>query len=140
MKPLILVLKKFLHDRSLLLSYSGGLSSYALRYSSFFSCLLISFNVHSLMVARFLQEQKESMDTGSLLLGFLHFFGNIFDPRITGLSVAKRCYFNRQVLFFLFFLFFLFLFFLVSLHGSLHAHVDNDYVSTIRFFPFSRHS
>ena len=31
MKPLILVLKKFLNDRSLLLSYSGGLSSYALR-------------------------------------------------------------------------------------------------------------
>ena len=49
------------------------------------------------MVARFLQEQKEPMDTGSLLLGFLHFFGNIFDPRLTGLSVSKRQYFNRQV-------------------------------------------
>ena len=65
-RPLMLVLKNFLLDRGLLTAYTGGLSSY---------CLF-------LMLARYLQEQPPSSgDSGSLLLGFLDFFGNCFDAR-----------------------------------------------------------
>lgn len=79
-RPLILVLKQFLLDRGLLTSYTGGLSSY---------CLF-------LMLARYLQEQPPaSGDPGSLLMGFLDFYGNFFDPRVTGISVMRRQYFAR---------------------------------------------
>eukprot|EP00980_Cylindrotheca_fusiformis_P015434 scaffold4343_cov144-Cylindrotheca_fusiformis.AAC.12 len=79
-RPLMLVLKQFLLDRGLLTSYTGGLSSY---------CLF-------LMVARYLQEQPSSVgDCGSLLMGFLDFYGNYFDPRATGISVRRRQYFVR---------------------------------------------
>jgi DNA polymerase sigma len=79
-RPLMLVLKQFLLDRGLLTAYSGGLSSY---------CLF-------LMVARYLQEQPPSSgDCGSLLMGFLDFYGNCFDPRVTGISVRSRRYFAR---------------------------------------------
>jgi hypothetical protein len=61
LRPLVLVLKQFLQDRCLLTAYTGGLSSY---------CLF-------LMVARYLQEQPSSFgDCGSLLMGFLDFYGN----------------------------------------------------------------
>jgi hypothetical protein len=60
-RPLVLVLKQFLLERGLLTAYTGGLSSY---------CLF-------LMVARYLQEQASAYgDGGSLLLGFLDFYGN----------------------------------------------------------------
>mmetsp|Transcript_9779 Transcript_9779/g.23026 ORF Transcript_9779/g.23026 Transcript_9779/m.23026 type:complete len:256 (+) Transcript_9779:162-929(+) len=79
-RPLVLVLKQFLLDRGLLTAYTGGLSSY---------CLF-------LMVARYLQEQPSSYgDCGSLLMGFLDFYGNFFDPRATGISVRRRQYFVR---------------------------------------------
>lgn len=79
-RPLVLVLKQFLINRSLLTAYTGGLSSY---------CLF-------LMVARYLQEQPSAYgDVGALLIGFLDFFGNHFDPRTTGLSVRRREYFPR---------------------------------------------
>ena len=79
-RPLVLVLKQFLLDRALLTAYTGGLSSY---------CLF-------LMVARYLQEQPSSwVDCGSLLMGFLDFYGNCFDPRCTGISVGRRQYFTR---------------------------------------------
>jgi hypothetical protein len=79
-RPLMLVLKQFLLDRGLLTAYTGGLSSY---------CLF-------LMVARYLQEQPPSSgDCGSLLMGFLDFYGNCFDPRATGISVRRRQYFAR---------------------------------------------
>jgi len=75
-----LVMKQFLLDRGLLTSYTGGLSSY---------CLF-------LMVARYLQEQSPTcLDCGSLLMGFLDFHGNHFDPRATGISVYRREYFAR---------------------------------------------
>ena len=61
LRPLVVVLKQFLSHRGLLTSYTGGLSSYAL----------------FLMVARYLQEQPSSWgDCGSLLMGFLDFYGN----------------------------------------------------------------
>ena len=48
------------------------------------------------MVARYLQEQPHSLgDCGSLLMGFLDFYGNFFDPRATGISVRRRQYFLR---------------------------------------------
>ena len=79
-RPLVLVLKQFLLDRGLLTAYTGGLSSY---------CLF-------LMVARYLQEQSPSCgDCGSLLMGFLDFYGNHFNPRATGISVRRRQYFAR---------------------------------------------
>lgn len=79
-RPLMLVLKQFLLDRGLLTAYTGGLSSY---------CLF-------LMLARYLQEQPPtSGDPGSLLMGFLDFYGNYFDPRATGISVMRRQYFAR---------------------------------------------
>ena len=60
-RPLVLVLKQFLLDRSLLTGYTGGLSSY---------CLF-------LMTARYLQEQPVPWaDCGALLMGFLDFYGN----------------------------------------------------------------
>ena len=58
-RPLLLVLKEHASERSLSAAYTGGLSSYAL----------------VLMVARYLQEQQQQLDTGSLLLGFLDFYG-----------------------------------------------------------------
>jgi hypothetical protein len=81
-RPLILVLKQFLANSGLLTAYTGGLSSYGL----------------FLMVTRYLQEQVFSggMDLGSLLMGFLDFYGNYFSPRVTGLSVLRRCYFDRH--------------------------------------------
>jgi len=79
LRPLVLVLKQFLLDRALLTAYTGGLSSY---------CLF-------LMVARYLQEQSSWLDCGSLLMGFLDFYGNCFDPRSTGISVGRRQYFTR---------------------------------------------
>ena len=51
------------------------------------------------MVTRYLQEQQSSysnIDPGALLLGFLDFFGNHFDPRATGISVRRKEYFSRQ--------------------------------------------
>ena len=79
-RPLVLVLKQFLLDRGLLTSYTGGLSSY---------CLF-------LMAARYLQDQPSKIgDCGSLLMGFLDFYGNCFDPRTTGISVRRRQYFAR---------------------------------------------
>mmetsp|Transcript_36830 Transcript_36830/g.62684 ORF Transcript_36830/g.62684 Transcript_36830/m.62684 type:complete len:227 (-) Transcript_36830:263-943(-) len=80
-RPLVLVLKQFLLDRGLLTAYTGGLSSY---------CLF-------LMVARYCQEQAPTWnDCGSLLMGLLDFYGNFFDPRITGISVRTRQYFFRS--------------------------------------------
>lgn len=79
-RPLILILKHFLNDRGLLTAFTGGLSSYGL----------------FLLVSRYLQEQQSSFgDAGSLLMGFLDFYGNHFDPRTTGVSVKHRMYFPR---------------------------------------------
>ena len=79
LRPLVLVLKRFLTRRGLCEPYTGGLSSYALQ----------------LITARYLQEQHSEMDVGALLLGLLNFFGDHLDPRVTGISVARRCYFSR---------------------------------------------
>ncbi|KAJ0967074.1 hypothetical protein J5N97_023991 [Dioscorea zingiberensis] len=84
--PLALVLKQFLADRSLDDSYSGGLSSY---------CLV-------LLVTRFLQHEHHigrsvNQNLGSLLMDFLYFFGNVFDPRQMRISIqGSGVYMNRE--------------------------------------------
>ena len=82
LRPLVLVLKQLGKERNLSASYTGGLSNYAL----------------TLMVARYLQEMAGSSggDIGSLLLGFLEFYGTCFDPRRTGISVTRSHYFCRR--------------------------------------------
>jgi len=47
------------------------------------------------MAARYLQEQVSGADVGSLLMGFLDYFGNHFEPRMTGISVRHRMFFTR---------------------------------------------
>ena len=88
LRPLLLVLKQLLLRRGLQTSHTGGLCSYGL----------------VLMLARFLQEQEpaswktvgtQEEDLGDLLLRFLRFFGMDFNPRTTGISVTRRCYFSR---------------------------------------------
>ncbi|XP_062091560.1 uncharacterized protein LOC133797618 isoform X2 [Humulus lupulus] len=84
--PLALVLKQFLADRSLDQSYSGGLSSYCL----------------SLLITRFLQHEHHlgrpiNQNFGSLLMDFLYFFGNVFDPRQMRISVrGSGIYIKRE--------------------------------------------
>ncbi|XP_050387104.1 uncharacterized protein LOC126803343 isoform X2 [Argentina anserina] len=84
--PLALVLKQFLADRSLDQSYSGGLSSY---------CLV-------LLIVRFLQHEYHlgrplNQNFGSLLMNFLYFFGNVFDPRQMRISVqGSGVYIKRE--------------------------------------------
>ncbi|XXG66468.1 hypothetical protein AAC387_Pa06g0033 [Persea americana] len=84
--PLALVLKQFLADRNLDHSYSGGLSSY---------CLV-------LLITRFLQHEHHigrpiNQNLGSLLMDFLYFFGNVFDPRQMRISIqGSGVYVNRE--------------------------------------------
>uniref|UniRef100_A0A0E0LEH3 Polymerase nucleotidyl transferase domain-containing protein n=1 Tax=Oryza punctata TaxID=4537 RepID=A0A0E0LEH3_ORYPU len=84
--PLALILKKFLADRSLDHPYSGGLSSY---------CLV-------LLIIRFLQHEHHlgrpiNQNLGSLLMDFLYFFGNVFDPRHMRISIqGSGIYLNRE--------------------------------------------
>ncbi|XP_015694239.1 uncharacterized protein LOC102706205 isoform X2 [Oryza brachyantha] len=84
--PLALILKKFLADRSLDHPYSGGLSSY---------CLV-------LLIVRFLQHEHHlgrpiNQNLGSLLMDFLYFFGNVFDPRHMRISIqGSGIYLNRE--------------------------------------------
>jgi len=79
-RPLVLVLKQFLLDKGLLTAYTGGLSSY---------CVF-------LMATRYLQENPLGWaDKGCLLMGFLDFYGNHFDPKSTGISVERHEYFPR---------------------------------------------
>ncbi|KAK2650643.1 hypothetical protein Ddye_018132 [Dipteronia dyeriana] len=84
--PLAMGLKQFLADRSLDQSYSGGLSSY---------CLV-------LLITRFLQHEHHlgrpiNQNYGSLLMDFLYFFGNVFDPRQMRISVqGSGLYMKRE--------------------------------------------
>ena len=84
-KPLTLVLKQFLAERSLDKPYLGGLSSYGLL----------------LLVLRFLQSQDETLNQaqpedpaetslGARLVKLLDFYGRSFDPRNMGISVARN--------------------------------------------------
>lgn len=135
LRPLVVVLKQFLIERSLLEAYTGKRRPFRhcgplasltptclilLRFCTRPTGGLSSYCL-SLMVARYLQEQSSGADVGSLLMGFLDFYGNHvrstvaslaqshlfvdvvsspsfppqFDPRSTGISVRHRRYFAR---------------------------------------------
>eukprot|EP00850_Spirogloea_muscicola_P016698 SM000137S00476 [mRNA] locus=s137:377235:386446:- [translate_table: standard] len=98
--PLALVLKQFLTDRSLDHPYTGGLSSYCLVTSigpsTSHAEIVTQYCVSEslvLLITRFLQHQQHvkrnlpSQSLGSLLMGFLHFFGCVFDPRRVSVSI-----------------------------------------------------
>ncbi|KAH0890762.1 hypothetical protein HID58_053191 [Brassica napus] len=75
--PLALVLKQFLADRTLDQSYSGGLSSYCL---------------HEHHLGRSINP-----NIGRLLMDFVYFFGNVFDPRqMRGSVQGSGIYRNRE--------------------------------------------
>lgn len=48
------------------------------------------------MTTRYIQEQKTWVDIGSLLLGCLDFYGNVFDPRLFGISVSDGGQYFRR--------------------------------------------
>ena len=75
-KPLTLVLKQFMAERSLDKPYLGGLSSHGL----------------FLLVTRFLQAQHTHAmdDLGALLVSLLDFYAHRFDPRTVGVAVARN--------------------------------------------------
>eukprot|EP00727_Mastigamoeba_balamuthi_P004321 m51a1_g13887 hypothetical protein (1283) ;mRNA; f:664538-669641 len=74
-KPILLVLKQLLYERGLNNTYTGGLGSFCL----------------SLMVASYLQvfDSHQAQDLGSLLVGFLSYYGTVFDYRTTGISTRN---------------------------------------------------
>lgn len=75
-KPLTLVIKQLLAERSLDKPYLGGLSSHGL----------------FLLVTRFLQAQHTHAmgDLGALLVSLLDFYAHRFDPRTVGVAVARN--------------------------------------------------
>ncbi|KAK6920321.1 polymerase, nucleotidyl transferase domain [Dillenia turbinata] len=88
--PLAFVLKQFLAVHSLDQSYSGALDE---DKSSLYEVLLIT---------RFLQHEHHlgrpiNQNFGSLLMDFLYFFGNVFDPRQMRISIrGSGAYIDRE--------------------------------------------
>lgn len=99
-RPLVLVLKYFLSQRRLCEAYTGGLSSYAvfLLVARFLPELEVTVTVDLKSSASERPNDLQVHDLGALLLGILRFYGDFFDPRITGVSVLRRCYFPRSTL------------------------------------------
>jgi DNA polymerase sigma len=69
LKPIVLVLKKLLHNSNLNSPYHGGISSYSL----------------VLMTSTFLYTNN-AFSMGKNLTEFLNYYGNFFNPLITGLN------------------------------------------------------
>ena len=74
LKPIVIVLKKLLQTSNLNQPYLGGLSSYSLVLMT--STFLNTCNAHSM---------------GKNLTEFLNYYGNFFNPSITGLN--GDCYY-----------------------------------------------
>jgi len=74
LRPLLLVLKQFLHERGLNNPYTGGLGSYCLvlMLKTFLSLFDASGNV---------------LDEGGALVAFFRYYGTVFDYSTTGISV-----------------------------------------------------
>ncbi len=72
--PLTVLLKCFLYVRQFNNTYKGGISSY---------CLFI-------MIVAFLKEYKMGFynDYSHILINFLNFYGNNFDPDTTGIDLT----------------------------------------------------
>lgn len=77
-RPVTLVLKQWLLERTFGMSHTGGLCSYGLL----------------LMVVGFLQHYP-ACSAAAALVGCLNFYGRRFDPRLYGVSVA-RCAFPQR--------------------------------------------
>eukprot|EP00742_Colponemidia_sp_Colp-10_P007496 GILJ01008078.1.p1 GENE.GILJ01008078.1~~GILJ01008078.1.p1 ORF type:complete len:1003 (-),score=168.48 GILJ01008078.1:284-3292(-) len=80
-KPLVLVLKHFLHTRSLHNVYQGGLGSYAL------TLMVVSYLQWAESTGHDISPSMPSL--GRLLIGFLHLYGIRFDYRSMGLAVHR---------------------------------------------------
>eukprot|EP01116_Phalansterium_solitarium_P018683 TRINITY_DN5043_c0_g1_i1.p1 TRINITY_DN5043_c0_g1~~TRINITY_DN5043_c0_g1_i1.p1 ORF type:complete len:1345 (+),score=190.37 TRINITY_DN5043_c0_g1_i1:216-4250(+) len=80
LKPLVLVLKQFLHERQLNNSYTGGLGSFSL------VLMAIGFLQHSRRFHRN-REFLQPPPLGSLLVGFFQLYGLRFDYQRMGISV-----------------------------------------------------
>lgn len=100
LRPLVLVLKYLLTKKRLCESFTGGLSSYAVFLLAFRFLQTIedenkSYNDHN--ADNNIDEDSIHLgDIGSIFLGFLKFYGDFFDPRTAGISVMRRCYFQRS--------------------------------------------
>jgi len=78
-RPVTLVLKQWLIERTYGMSHTGGLCSYGLL----------------LMVVGFLQQSPASSPAAALL-GCLRFYGRRFDPQLYGVSVARGAFLHRR--------------------------------------------
>lgn len=78
-RPVTLVLKQWLIERTYGTSHTGGLCSYGLL----------------LLVIGFLQHFPAD-SPASALVGFLSFYGRRFDPQIYGVSVARGAFLHRK--------------------------------------------
>jgi non-canonical poly(A) RNA polymerase PAPD5/7 len=87
LRPLSIVLKYFLQQRSLNETYIGGLGSYAL----------------ILMITSYLQRERKlrgdsyEKDFGLLLLGFFKFYGKEFNYFTTGISLLKGGFYYKKI-------------------------------------------
>ncbi|RHY71753.1 hypothetical protein DYB38_000938 [Aphanomyces astaci] len=91
MRPLVLVLKTFLREKGLNNAFTGGLSSYAL----VLLCLhYLLHRPHNRVIASSSSSESDDGDNdvdehdevGTVLLGFLEYFGTIYDHRCTGIT------------------------------------------------------
>eukprot|EP00928_Gymnodinium_smaydae_P030160 TRINITY_DN22490_c0_g2_i1.p1 TRINITY_DN22490_c0_g2~~TRINITY_DN22490_c0_g2_i1.p1 ORF type:complete len:1116 (+),score=185.70 TRINITY_DN22490_c0_g2_i1:422-3349(+) len=78
-RPVTLVLKQWLIERTFGTSHTGGLCSYGLL----------------LMVVAFLQRHPQT-SASAALVGFLDFYGSRYDPQTLGVSVARCAFLDRK--------------------------------------------
>jgi len=78
-RPVTLVLKQWLIERTYGTSHTGGLCSYGLL----------------LLVIGYLQHYPAE-SAAVALVGFLHFYGRRFDPQLYAVSVARRAFLHRK--------------------------------------------
>lgn len=87
LRPLTLLLKQFLSQRALNEPYSGGVGSYSL------VCMITSFlQTHPLLQANLI-DPKDNIAV--LLLDFLELHGRNFNYEDVGISILRKCYFDK---------------------------------------------
>lgn len=87
LKPILLVLKTFLHQRELDVVYKGGLPSYG---------LLLMVVSHLQMFGHNFRKEVESCNLGIILQTFFHLYGQLFNHSLVGLQVrGQGCYFSK---------------------------------------------
>jgi len=89
-RPLLIVLKQFMHQRELNVTYTGGVGSFLLQL------MVISFMQHHVRNAMKMGKPFQ-YNLGSLLLEFLELYGKTFNYVTTGISVRNSgSYFNKR--------------------------------------------